>query len=90
MTAALLFAGEAFGDEATGVDRFNVVFTKTLGPIGAHRHQAGHQQTRDETEGHHRFLLVVNEQTEFVECSVLEHFRVCCAFHVFVPKKRCI
>ena len=85
--AAVVVAGEAFGDEAACVDRFNIVFTETLGPIGAHRHQAGHQQTGDEAERHHGFLSVVDEQTEFVERSFLEHVWVRCTFHKRAQKK---
>ena len=85
--AAVVVAGEALRDEAACVDRFNIVFTETLGPIGAHRHQAGHQQTGDEAERHHGFLSVVDEQTEFVERSFLEHVWVRCTFHKRAQKK---
>ena len=81
LPAFVVVGSKTFRDEAASVDRLDVVFTKPFGPIGAHREQTGHQDTRNEAQCHHRFTTVVDKQTEFVEGPVLEHFRVGGAFH---------
>ena len=81
-TIDLVIVGpEALCDESSRIDRFHIVLAKTLGPICSHGHESSHQNTRDKTERHHRFSMVVNEQPQSKEGPVFEEFRVCSTLH---------
>ena len=81
LTAVVIVGPEALRDEAARIDGFHIVLAKTLGPICSHGHESSHQNTRDKTERHHRFSMVVNEQPQSKEGPVFEEFRVCSTFH---------
>ena len=87
LPAVVIVGPEALCDESSRIDRFHIVLAKTLGPISSHRHESGHQNTRDETERHHRFSMVVNEQAESEEGAVFEALRVGRTFHVPADRK---
>ena len=87
LTAVVIVGPEALRDEAARIDGFHIVLAKTLGPICSHGHESSHQNTRDKTERHHRFPMVVNEQAESEEGAVFEALRVGRTFHIPADRK---